>query len=85
MAKRKSTSRSMKIQPAINTIALRTDPGDGSVDYPGLNNSYLSYVDTAKQLSKVNRRLYDQGRLYGYQGLTFIWKATGSPLMFAQS
>ena len=78
MAKRKSTSRSMKIQPAINTIALRTDPGDGSVDYPGLNNSYLSYVDTAKQLSKVNRRLYDQGRLYGYQGLTFIWKATGS-------
>jgi hypothetical protein len=46
---------------------LRTDP---------TTNSYLSYFDTAKQLSKVNRRLYEQGRLYGYQGLTFIWKKT---------
>ena len=70
MAKRNSHSRSMKIQPAITTIALRTDPGT--------SGSYLNYVDTAKQLSKVNRRLYEQGRLYGYQGLTFIWKATGT-------
>ena len=77
MAK-KNSRRSMKIQPAITTIALRTDPGDGTPTYPGLNNSYLSYVDTAKQLSKINRRLYEQGRMYGYQGLTFIWKATGS-------
>lgn len=69
MAKRKSKSRSMKIQPAISTIALRTDPST--------SGSYLNYVDTAKELSKVNRRLYEQGRLYGYQGLTFIWKATG--------
>jgi len=70
MAKRKSHSRSMKIQPAITTIALRTDPST--------SGSYLNYVDTAKQLSKVNRRLYEQGRMYGYQGLTFIWKASGS-------
>ena len=70
MAKRKSHSRSMKIQPAITTIALRTEPS--------ISGSYLAYVDTAKQLSKVNRRLYEQGRLYGYQGLTFIWKASGT-------
>jgi hypothetical protein len=70
MAKRKSSSRSMKIQPAITTIALRTDPTT--------SGSYLNYVDTAKELSKVNRRLYEQGRMYGYQGLTFIWKSTGT-------
>lgn len=74
MAKGKS-NRSMKIEPAITTIALRTNPGDGSA---GTNNSYLHYVDTAKQLSKINRRLYEQGRMYGYQGLTFIWKASGT-------
>lgn len=65
----------MKIEPAITTIALRTNPGDGT---GGTNNSYLNYVDTAKQLSKINRRLYEQGQMYGYQGLTFIWKASGS-------
>ena len=70
MARRKSKSRSMKIQPAITTIALKTDPtGSGS---------HLNYVDTAKQLSKINRRLYEQGRLYGFQGLSFIWKSTGT-------
>lgn len=70
MARRRTSSRSMKIQPAITTIALRTDPTT--------SGSHLNYVDTAKQLSKINRRLYSQGRLYGYQGLTFIWKSTGT-------
>lgn len=71
MAKRKS-NRSMKIEPAITTIALRTDTAT--------SGSYLSYVDTARELSKVNRRLYEQGRMYGYQGLTFIWKQNASNL-----
>lgn len=62
-----------RMQPAITTIALRTNPGSATEQ----NNSYLSYVDTAKQLSKINRRLYSQSRMYGYQGLTFIWKSTG--------
>ena len=65
------------MQPAITTIALRTNPGDPNVS-PGTNNSYLSYVDTARELSKINRRLYSQSRMYGYQGLTFIWRSTGS-------
>lgn len=64
-----------RMQPAITTIALRTNPGDGSGD---TNNSYLNYVDTARELSKINRRLYSQARMYGYQGLTFIWRSTGS-------
>lgn len=55
-----------RMQPAITTIALRTDPtGSGS---------HKSYVDTARELSKINRRLYSQSRMYGYQGLTFIWR-----------
>ena len=56
------------MQPAVTDIYLKTDPTGA-----GTNN--LWYVDTAKQLSKINRRLYSQSRLYGYQGLTFIWKA----------
>ena len=59
------------MQPAVTDIYLKTDPTGA-----GTNN--LWYVDTAKQLSKVNRRLYSQSRLYGYQGLTFIWKAKNS-------
>ena len=54
------------MQPAITTISLRTDPtGSGS---------HKNYVDTARELSKINRRLYSQSRMYGYQGLTFIWR-----------
>ena len=54
------------MQPAITDLQLqiRNDT----------SGSYLNYVDTARELSKVNRRLYSQSRLYGYQGLTFIWK-----------
>jgi len=63
------------MQPAITTIALKTNPGDGT---GGTNDSYWSYVDTARELSKINRRLYSQSRMYGYQGLTFIWRSTGS-------
>ena len=46
---------------------MKTDPS-----VAGTSN--LWYVDTAKQLSKINRRLYSQSRMYAYQGLTFIWK-----------
>jgi hypothetical protein len=62
----------MKIEPAITTIAMRTDSGT--------TGSYKSYVDTARELSKINRRLYEQGRMYGYQGLTFIWKQNAQNL-----
>ena len=33
-----------------------------------------------KELSKVNRRMYEQGRMVAYQGLTFIWRAAATPL-----
>lgn len=74
MAKKNSKPRSMKIEPAQTTLAFKTNPGPGEDQ----NNTYLHYIDTAKQLSKVNRRLYEQGRMYGYQGLSFIWRAGGT-------
>lgn len=46
----------------------------------GAGTSHLWYIDTAKQLSKINRRLYSQSRMYGYQGLTFIWRSNGTSL-----
>ena len=65
MAKRRK-SRSMKIQPAQLDLYFEADIATAG--------DYRSYIDTAKELSKVNRRLYQQGRMYAYQGLTFIWK-----------
>ena len=60
------------MQPAITDIFMKTNVGAvGSV-------SHRNYVDTARELSKINRRLYSQARLYGYQGLTFIWRSTGT-------
>jgi hypothetical protein len=59
-----------KMQPAVTDLQFLI-PSAGGVDVDS-----RSYVDTSKELSKVNRRLYSQSRMYGYQGLTYIWKAT---------
>ncbi len=73
MANRRSGPRGFKkskgkmLQPAITDLSFRADVN-------GSSSSRL-YIDTAKELSKVNRRLYSQGRMYAYQGLTFIWRA----------
>jgi hypothetical protein len=65
MAKRRSR-KMRKMQPAQLDLYFKTDPEN--------NNSNLHYIDTAKELSKVNRRGYSQSKCYAYQGLTFIWK-----------
>jgi hypothetical protein len=31
-----------------------------------------------RELSKINRRLYEQSKMVAYQGLTFIWKANAA-------
>lgn len=72
MAKRRKSRRSTKIQPAQLDLYFEADTATAG--------DSRSYIDTAKELSKVNRRLYDQGRLYAYQGLTFIWKQNSSQL-----
>jgi len=68
MAQRRRKSRAMKIQPAVTDIQFTVPAGGGD------DGSSLSYIDTAKQLSKINRRSYSQARMYAYQGLTFIWR-----------
>ena len=68
MAKRRKSRRGSKIQPAQLDLAFTIPAGGGT----GIDSR--SYIDTAKELSKVNRRLYSQGRMYAYQGLTFIWR-----------
>jgi hypothetical protein len=60
-----------KMQPAVLDLNFTVPAGAVSGDN-------RSYIDTAKQLSKVNRRLYSQARNYAYQGLTFIWRSTGT-------
>lgn len=69
MAKRRM-SRSRKIQPAQLDLYFKTDMNT--------SNDSRSYIDTAKELSKVNRRLYEQGRMYAYQGLTFVWRQSAA-------
>lgn len=58
-----------KIAPAITDLEFIIPSGGGD------NNARDFYIDTNRALSKVNRRLYDQGRMLAYQGLTFIWRA----------
>ena len=69
MARKKSRSKGMKMQPAITDLSFTIPAGGGTT------TDARSYIDTAKELSKCNRRLYSQSRMYGYQGLTFIWRA----------
>ena len=60
------------MQPAITDLYYRADVSDsGTADS-------RCFIDTARSLSRINRRLYEQGRLYGFQGLTFIWRASGT-------
>jgi len=67
----KKKSRGAKMQPAITDLSFQIPAGLAG-------GTGKSYIDTARELSKINRRLYQQGRLYGYQGLTFVWKSTQS-------
>lgn len=71
MAKRK-LRRGSKIQPAQLDLYFQADTAT--------QGDSRSYIDTARELSKVNRRLYSQARMYAYQGLTFIWKQSAAGL-----
>lgn len=62
-----------KMQPAITDIYLKS--------LNATSGSDRNFVDTARELSKINRRSYSQARMYAFQGLTFIWRsgATATP------
>jgi hypothetical protein len=72
MAKKRSNRNVSKMQPAITDLFF-TVPAGGKV-----SGESIAYIDTARELSKINRRLYSQSRMYGFQGLTFIWRATAA-------
>lgn len=55
------------MQPALTDLEFTIPAAQGS-----------SFIDTQRALSRTNRRLYDQGRLVAYQGLTFIWRANAA-------
>lgn len=55
------------MQPALTDLEFTIPGGQTS-----------SFIDTQLALSMTNRRLYEQGRMVAYQGLTFIWRANAS-------
>ena len=67
MVKRRTRSKRRSIEPAILELPF-TFAADEAL-------GASRYVDTARELSKMNRRMYSQERMYAYQGLTFIWRA----------
>ena len=54
-----------KMQPAVNTLCYSLANGD-------------NYIDLAKDLSVVNRRLYRQGRLYAVQNVQVYFDGADS-------
>jgi len=77
MAKRRRSNRGRskrtKLQPAVTDLSFKTTPTEAGI-------SHLWYVDTARALSRVNRRGYSQSRMYAFQRLTFIWKQNAANL-----
>lgn len=67
MAKRRSSKRHRSMQPALTDLEFTIPAAQTS-----------SFIDTQLALSMTNRRLYEQGRMVAYQGLTFIWRAAGT-------
>ncbi len=76
MAQRRRKAKVSKMQPAQTDLFYTIPAGSGA----GARTDTRSYIDTARSLSRVNRRLYEQGRMYAYQGLTFIWRQSGTAL-----
>ena len=73
MAKRRYNSKKRKgssLQPAVLDLAFKTPTGVDAHD--------RYYIDTMREMSKVNRRLYEQGMMVGYNGLTFIFRQDAS-------
>lgn len=67
MAKRRKARRAAKMQPALLDL-----------EYTIPAAQTTSFIDAQLGLSMTNRRLYDQGRLVAFQGLTFIWRANAA-------
>ena len=70
MAAKRKTAKSKKPIPAVRY--LRYELTNSST--PGTETSH--YIDLARDISAINRRLYRQGRVYHIRKVTFISKNT---------
>ena len=61
----RTSRRKNGIEPNNLTLVYNLDNGD-------------NYLDIARSLSRVNRKLFRQGRLYAIGGMTFHWKGASS-------
>ena len=65
MARGKRRRNGGSIEPCNLALVYNLDDGD-------------NYLDIARSLSRVNRKLFRQGRLYAIGGITFHWKGAAA-------
>ena len=59
-----------RIQPAVTDLVYRWRP---TTSDQGAANSRDQYIDIARDLSIVNRRGYEQNRMYAITGITVVY------------
>ncbi len=80
MAKKKRRVREgKKIQPAVLDLTYRWTPATAD---QGQANSQDQYIDVARDLSIVNRRFYEQNRMYAISGITFVYPLAADPNVY---
>jgi hypothetical protein len=67
------------MQPAVLDLTYRWTPATSD---QGAANSEDQYIDIARDLSIVNRRGYDQNRMYAIQGVSFIFPPASAAANF---
>lgn len=73
---RASRAKKMKrIQPAVTDLVYRWRP---TTPDQGAAGSQDQYIDIARDLSIVNRRGYEQNRMYAITGITVVYPEGGS-------
>lgn len=79
IVKRKKKS-AMRIQPAVTDLVYRWTPATST---QGQANSQDQYIDVMRDLSRVNRRFYEQDMNVVLKGITFVYpENAGAPDIF---
>jgi len=74
IVKRKKKS-AMRIQPAVTDLVYRWTPATSD---QGAANSQDQYIDVMRDLSRVNRRFYEQNCNVVLKGITFVYPQAAS-------
>lgn len=70
MPRKKAKRSMMKIQPAVTDLVYRWTPASPD---QGAANSQDQYIDVMRDLSRVNRRFYEQSMNVVLKGITFVY------------